>query len=427
MTRPPHPIREAHAHLPWHARALSMLNLEGCEGVGECLERLRSAQGALLPGQWLLATGARVESWRERRWPTLSELDAVGGDRPLAMMSFDHHALAANGAALTAARVLDGPPSDKDIERDDAGSPTGLVRERAAYAVWESAPQPTPAQWRSLIPMAIADLSRHGFVEVHDMYAPDWLGPLLRELDETGELTLSVRLFAPFHALKAEMERAERYRTALVEFAGAKLFADGTLNSRTAWMLSPFANPIDGLPTGKVVTTQAAMRDAMEHTARLGVELAIHAIGDGAVRACLDAAEQAHLSTRLPMSHVRIEHCELIDSADVPRFAPLGVTASVQPCHLLADIEALRSHLPHRLDRVLPLRALIDSGLEPGRTLIFGSDVPVVRPDPQDSIQAAVYRRRTDMPPSEAVAPDQAITPDEAWACFRAAAPSENA
>jgi predicted amidohydrolase YtcJ len=119
---------------------------------------------------------------------------------------------------------------------------------------------------------------------------------------------------------------------------------------------------------------------------------------------------------------LRIEHSELVDAADVPRFAALGVIASVQPCHLLTDIDVLRRQLPHRLDRVLPLRELIDAGCEPGRGLIFGSDAPIVRPHPEDSIQAAVHRRRAGMRPDEAVAFGQAISEAEAWACFGAKA-----
>ncbi|MEL7484376.1 MAG: amidohydrolase family protein, partial [Planctomycetota bacterium] len=136
-------------------------------------------------------------------------------------------------------------------------------------------------------------------------------------------------------------------------------------------------------------------------------------LGDGAVCAVLDAVERV----RPPRWMVRIEHAEVIDAADVPRFAELGVIASVQPCHLLVDIEALGRALPDRVDRVLPLRELIDSGLEPGQTLLFGSDAPIVRPDPEDSIRAAVHRSRPD---SVAIAPDQAISESEAWSCFDA-------
>ena len=115
---------------------------------------------------------------------------------------------------------------------------------------------------------------------------------------------------------------------------------------------------------------------------------------------------------------LRIEHAELVDEADVGRFAALGVVASVQPCHLLADIEALRRLLPHRLGRVLPLRELAAAGCRPGDLMWFGSDTPIVRPDAEDSIQAAVHRRRVGMGEGEAIAIEQAIAEPEAWDAF---------
>jgi predicted amidohydrolase YtcJ len=178
------------------------------------------------------------------------------------------------------------------------------------------------------------------------------------------------------------------------------------------------------------------------------VGLAVHAIGDAAVKMVLDCVErfdsqlgsaQAGAARRC---RVRIEHAELIDKMDVPRFVRQRVDCSVQPCHLLTDIEALNRYVPHRLDRVLPLRELLDAGLQPGRLgvdwetmqdvidpadvcaapagLVFGSDAPIVRPEPEDSIFAAVHRRRPELPESQAIAPLQALTEDECWKCFAA-------
>lgn len=410
-------MREAHAHLPWHARALSMLNLAGCSGVEECLEALASAARGVEPGRWVLAIGARVEAWRERRWPTVQELDRACSARACVVMSFDHHAVVANSRALAASGVVDREPAGGVVCRGSDGEPTGLLLEAAAYQAWGAAPEPTPAEWRSLIPAALQDLSRHGFTEVHDLFAPPWLGPMLGEMDRAGALSAAIHLFAPLGTIEEELERSRGYATGRVRLAGAKLFADGTLNSRTAWMLHPYPEPLPGLPHGKVIAGAGDVQRAIERTARLGLGLAVHAIGDGAVRAVLDGAESAGRAG-VRTTGVRIEHCELIDAADVRRFAELGMHASVQPCHLLADVEALHRHVPHRLDRVLPLRELIDSGLRPGDGLLFGSDTPVVRPDPRDSIQAAVHRRREGEPASAQVAGPQGITEAEAWACF---------
>jgi predicted amidohydrolase YtcJ len=184
-------------------------------------------------------------------------------------------------------------------------------------------------------------------------------------------------------------------------------------------MLKPYPDPIPGHPRGTPMMTTEALEAAVSKCDILGLPAAIHAIGDGAVRAALDAIERVSPSAM----GFRIEHCQFVDKADIPRFAHLGVVASLQPGHLLADVEALRRVTPHRMDRSFPLRELIDSangaGFSPEEMVWLGSDTPVVRPDPEDNIQAAVERRRAGAPASESIAPEQAITRDEALVCMR--------
>jgi len=179
-------------------------------------------------------------------------------------------------------------------------------------------------------------------------------------------------------------------------------------------MLEPFVDPIAGLACGQAMVEPGELENMVEMVDGLGYPLAAHAIGDGAVRAVLDAIQAKQPGTR----GFRIEHAEVIAEQDVARFVELGVIASVQPCHLLTDIEVVKRALGERASRVLPMREMIDAGLTPGELLLFGSDVPIVGADPEDSIQAAVQRRRVDMGEAEALAPEQAISVDEAWACF---------
>jgi predicted amidohydrolase YtcJ len=428
MPAAPHqsrPLREAHAHLFQHGRAMGMLQLAGCRGVDDCLQLIAGAADAArqadAPGSgWILGTGLRIESWSEPRYPTLAELDGVAGHRPLCLWSFDHHALVVNTAALQATAISsDTPdPSHGRILRDGRGRPTGLMLEGAAKLVWERIPAPTARERRELVRAAAHDLAAHGFVEVHDLLSQPWLGPTLAELHDAGELPIGVCLYPLLPDLASIAATAGAWQRPTVRLAGAKIFADGTLNSRTAWMLSPYADPIADLPRGQSMVDPGQLAEALHITAALNLSLAVHAIGDAAVRAVLDSYQRHRAATFRSLPRLRIEHAEIIDEADIPRFAELAVTCSVQPCHLLADIEVLRRSLPHRLHRVLPLRELIDSGCTPGELLHFGSDTPIVRPDPHDSIQAAVHRRREGMPAGEAIAPEQAITEEEAWGAF---------
>jgi predicted amidohydrolase YtcJ len=442
----PTALREAHAHIAAHGREMSFINLAACASREECLDRLAAeARGLGRPGDngWLMAAGARVEGWREPVWPTAAELDKAAGERPCCVMSFDHHAVAANSAAMKAAGIGDGTPDPHGgvIVRDPhTGRPTGVMLEAAAKQVWNAAPEPTAADRKAHLRAGLKDLVGLGFVEIHDLLSPPWLGQALAELDDAGELQVTAWVYptvADVEQVAAGRSLWERKR---VKLAGAKLFADGTLNSRTAWMLDRYLDPLPGLESGKAMIAAGEIERAMELTGRLGIGLAVHAIGDRAVREVLDAWERVGAragqgpdpqSLRAaksdagwtPAPKLRIEHAEIIDEADIPRFAAMGVVCSMQPCHLLYDIEALNRSLPHRLHRVLPLQDLIQAGCRPGELLWFGSDVPIVRPQPEDSVIAATLRQRKGMKEGQAIAPEQAIEEEQAWAAF-APAPS---
>ena len=437
-------LREAHSHIHAHGRSLSMVDLSACKSAAELIGCLADAYTSMPPATsfaneekryrwfksepWVLAHGARIESFDDPSWPPLEELDAAVPDRGLAAWSFDHHELVTNSISLKHAHLWSDSVQDPCIVRGPNGVPTGLLREHAAHRLWNSRPQPPHERATSDTRLAIQDLAQHGFVELHDLKCDaDDLHALAACGHEGGlrEAGISVRAFyahADWGSLDElddnawQIKLGEDLGAPGVRVVGAKIFVDGTLNGRTAWMLDPYADGRPEHPEGMRLLSPGEIANSIEACVASGLQLAAHAIGDAAVRAVLDAAERV----RAPRGSVRIEHAELIDEADVPRFAELGVIASVQPCHLLYDIEALRRACPDRLDRVLPLRELIDSGLKPGRDILFGSDTPIVRPDPEDSILAATNRGRADMALADGIAPCQAISKAEAWACFDA-------
>jgi predicted amidohydrolase YtcJ len=419
-------LREAHAHIAAHGREMSQLNLADCVSRRECLERIAAESSRLDAARehgWMVANGMRVEGWTDApgAWPTMVELDRLSPGRPCMVQSFDHHACAVNGLAFAAAGFArtSSDPEGGRIVRGMQGDPTGVLLEAAYGRARRAVPEPTREEWKKFVGAGLRDLAELGFVEVHDLLSPAWLGAMLAEMESDGELPVSVWLYPTLDDVETVAADRKRWERQRVRLAGAKVFADGTLNGRTAWMLHPYADALPGLPYGEAMVTFQELGSAMALTERLGVGLAVHAIGDAAVRAVLDAYQDRDRAGREgEFPRLRIEHAELIDAADAPRFAELGVVCSVQPCHLLYDVEALRRGQPARLDRVLPLRELIDSGCRPGELLWFGSDVPIVRPHAQDSIQAAVARRRAEMPATDAIASRQAITETEAWAAF---------
>lgn len=431
-------MREAHAHLPALGQSLNMLRLEGHTSRASVLQAVASAAAALdathppthPPTHWLLAGGLRVEGFTDDPspplWPTRYQLDAVTS-RPCCLMSFDHHSAVANTPALALAGFTPthpDPPGGMLIRDAASGLANGVLLESAAYTLWNAAPQPAPHLRQSLIIAALEHLRDLGFSCVHDLLSPPWLGPLLAQLADEHRLPLAVWLYAPLAELNHQLSAAQAWqRKGLLTFAGAKVFADGTLNAGTAWMLEPYAHPLPHLPRGSMLLSRDDLAHAMRACRSHHVGLAVHAIGDAAVRASLDAWNDLRHELPPPFlagqpPPLRIEHCELIDAADIPRFAEQRIVASLQPCHLLADMEVLKRQLPHRLNRVLPIHDLIAQGCTPGDLLWFGSDVPIVRANPNDSIIAATLRRRPDLPPSAMIAPEQAISSQECLAAF---------
>lgn len=443
MTPPPPPPRppwrDAHLHLAEHGQELSCVRLADTASLADCLRRIAAeADRAPCETGWIKATGARAEAWPERRLPRAGELHEAGRGRPVLVVSFDHHAMSVSRRVLEMAGVTRDTPgayasdaafggSTGMVEKDAAtGEPTGVFVEAACDIVRAVRPEVSLAERTESIRAAQRDLLRLGVVEVHDMFATADLVRALAGLERAGELELQVRLYAPpahlegvIAALADAALRADR-----VALGGLKLFTDGTLNSRTAFMLRPYAEPPAAHPRGTPFYSDEELLGFMRMVRGRGIGLAAHAIGDAAVRRLLDAWGSLGPADG---STLRVEHAQFVHESDISRFASMGAVASLQPCHLLTDIEAIERLVPDRGDRAFPLRELIDScarhGLDPRGLIVLGSDTPVVRPDPQNNLIAAVERRRPGMDASRAVGMRQAITREECAALMRPAGP----
>lgn len=393
-----------------------MLDLGGCTSAESMLDAIAQRASSLEEDEWILAHSVRPEGWDDPHWPTRAQLDHAGGNRPIVAWCFDYHALVVSSAAMSHARIDASTKIESGVvELDEHNEPTGLLLEHAALHMWNRVPEPDENKRVKMVRSACSHLAALGFVEVHDLKAQPWLGGVLTDLLASGEIAdMRFDLYPLIPDLKPSLKAQSDGFDERVRITGGKIFVDGTLNSRTAWMLHPYADGHPDRPTGTPMMTPAQIEESLCTCKEVGLPIAAHAIGDGAVRAVLDAIENSGCDH----SGCRIEHAELIDEKDLRRFVDLGVKASLQPCHLLPDIEALRRAVPDRLDRVLPIRSLLKSGLAPGVDLLFGSDVPIVRADAADSIQAAVHRRRDGMDETQAINPGEAIDEETAWMCF---------
>ncbi len=425
---PPANLRDAHLHLAEHGESLSMLQLGACGSVDEVLRLVAAAAGATPRARaWVRGVGLRAAELKEGRFPNARELDDASGGRPVLLRSFDHHSLAASTAVLRAAGIdaTVPDPAGGVIERRD-GEPTGTLLEHACDAVWKVMPQPSDEEYRGFVERGLADLGHRGFVEVHDMLSRPRLARCLVQLEREGHLGMRVELYAPPENFDEVREIVSGRADARVALGGLKLFADGTLNSRTAFMLEPFADPLPGRPRGEQLLTREQIAGGIARARAAGCRVAVHAIGDAAVRTVLDAEQVSRApgrsEHRQEAGATRIEHAQFVDPADVPRFAALGVVASMQPCHLLTDIEAIARSTPGREDRAFPVRALCDAyaaaGMDPAHRVWLGSDAPVVPPEPMDNVRGAAWRAR-----GRAAAPvgaSQRISEADVWRLMHA-------
>ena len=413
-------LADAHLHLLAWARGISELAMGGLSSRAEAVEAVRRFAAAHPDAPVLVGRGWSAERWAEP--PDRAGLDAVAPDRPVLLHAHDFHTVWVNSAALRAAGINRRAPDPEGgrFERDAAGEPTGIVREHAvrAFAALEAqAPRTDDAQ---ALTRAVATLHARGITQVHDFEAADAMRALHAlavpraapdDVARARGPALRVLMHLPHAALDAALALGIASGTGDLRFriGALKLFADGTLGSRTAAMLAPFE---DAGGAGLDLIAPAALRDIVARAFAGGLSVAIHAIGDRAVRASLDAFEAAGPWAAKVALPPRVEHVQLADAADVPRFATLGVAASVQPQFVPSDGEAARRAWGARAERAYAWRTLRTSGA----LVAFGSDAPVESPGGAAMLHAAVTR-------SDAagrvrpLAPGECLDLDAALAC----------
>jgi predicted amidohydrolase YtcJ len=420
-------LTDSHLHLAEGGLAREKVDLSGVASLREALDAVRAAgEASSDSARWIEGHGWDPD--RFGRWPTAGDLESVVPGRRVAIWAHDHHSLWTSRASLADAGVSRGSadPDGGLIRRNDAGDPTGVLHESAARLVTLHVPQPTPERYERLVGELARDLVRLGVVAIHDPGAlslQEGLGAGIaayRTLDERGALPLRVHACIREEQIASAAEAGLRSGDPLwpgagrARFGWLKLFADGTLASRTAALLDPIeveqGRPLpEGTERGVFLTPPERLTELAERAAGHGIATIIHAIGDWGVRASLDALEPT--AARLPLMP-RLEHIQLLHPDDRPRFARSGIAASVQPIHLRADAAAARRLWGARAEaNGYPLRSLADTGA----VLAFGTDAPVEPIDPWPGLSMAVTRRDASWPAgTPAFGPAEALTLERA-------------
>jgi predicted amidohydrolase YtcJ len=390
---------DAHVHFATWAVAQSEVRLEGTRTIDEALARVRDALPGVAQGGWLRGRGWRSAEWSPGVEPTKEALDAIAPDVPVALMARDSHSVWLNSAALARADGDLQVPGGV-VEVDERGEPTGVLREESCWTFRDRYIDVSDDEYVAAMRRGMKLANSRGVVAVHDK--DGWLGALRfwQRLGEHDGLTLRVWQSLP-HEKVGELESAD-VRSGLgddyLRVGYLKAFMDGTLGSQTARML-------DG--TGVEITSREELEEIIRRGARAGFPVAVHAIGDLANREALDAFE-ATQRFWLPLGlRPRIEHAQLLTPEDVPRFARIGVAASVQFSHATSDRDLAERFWSGRTGRAYAWRSLWDAGA----LLVNGSDAPIEELDPWAGVVAGVLRTSDERPPWHA---EQAVTAEEA-------------
>ena len=390
---------DAHGHVIGLGFGALQLDLTGTASLAELQQRLKDYAAANPEARWIVGRGWNQELWPDQRFPTAADLDAVVNDRPVVLTRVDGHALVANSAAMRTAGVTAATeaPSGGRIEN-------GLFVDNAMSLIESKVPAPTGGEADAALAKAQDILLGYGLTAVADMgtSADGW-----RAMTRAGDAgRLNVRIMSYASALPA-LEALGRTAPTdwlygdRLRMGGVKLYADGALGSRGAWLKRAYADKPDSV--GLRFLGDAELREQAGKAAGMGFQLAIHAIGDAANEQVISLFEQLGNGDR----RSRIEHVQVVDPADIPRIAKAGIIASMQPTHQTSDRLMAEKRLdPPRLEGAYAWHTIAQSGAR----LAFGSDFPVESPNPFPGLAAAISRQDMNGQPPGGWRPEERVS-----------------
>ena len=397
-------FNDAHMHLASAGLEKLNVNMVGAKTLDEFRDRLRAKVEAAGPGDWVVGEGWDETLWPVKTPPTRWDLDEVSGNHPVFLVRVDGHIAVANTRALQLASVTVATkdPDGGKIDRDEGGTPTGILREKAQGAVWAVIPKPTRETRLSAIELALADLASHGITSAQD-YSSWEDFQIYEDLEREGKLTARISEWLPFDDSIEELNRKRNSHPAsdnMLHTGMLKGFMDGSLGSKTAAMLEPYSDDPgnSGLPQYEPAKLNAMTRDRV----LAGFQIGFHAIGDKGVQMALDAfaeAEKATKDAKVKAAdggsdyRLRVEHAQVTTPQQIARFKELKVIASMQPNHLLTDMHWAESRLGAK--RAATSYDWADF-IRHGVVLAFGTDYPVEPVTPFRGVYSAVTRMSED-------------------------------
>jgi predicted amidohydrolase YtcJ len=417
-------FNDAHMHLASAGLEKMNVDLVGVKTLDEFRERILAKVEKAEPGEWIIGEGWDETLWPVKALPSRWDVDEVSSNHPVYLERIDGHIGIANTRALQLASitVATRDPDGGKIDRDESGTPTGILREKAQGAVDAVIPKPTHEKRRQAIELALADLASHGVTSAQDF--SQWEDfQVYEEIEHDGKLTARISEWLPFDDSIEELNRKRDSHSLadnMLHTGMLKGFMDGSLGSKTAALLEPYS---DDPKTSGIPRYDAAKLNAMTKERVLaGYQIGFHAIGDKGVQMALDAyaeAEKAAKDAKVKAVdggsdyRLRIEHAQVTTPQEISRFKELKVIASMQPSHLLTDMNWAESRLgPKRAGYSYAWAEFLRRGV----TLAFGTDYPVEPVTPFRGIYAALTRMSEDG--RKSYYPAQKINSEQAIAAY---------
>lgn len=410
-------FNDSHVHLALASKQLQNVDLEGTRSIAEFQQRIRNRLKDFEPGEWIIGGGWDHSLLKEKRIPTKVDLDAVSTDHPIFLHRVDWHSAVANSRALRLAGITqDTPdPAGGKIIRDADGEPTGWLKDKAVDLVTRLIPPVSLERRKRGLLLVLTQASRYGVTSIQDdsIRFDGWDSYLaLRELKEDDKLTARVTVMLPFEApvdRAKEMQKQGGTKDSWLKTGALKAEADGSGGSLSAAMFEPFANSPDN--RGYMKIEPERLRKMVLERDAAGFQIALHAIGDRANRVVLDAYEAAIKRNKRRDRRHRVEHAQYLHRDDYGRFRELGVIASMQPCHLLAEIRWTSTILgPEREYEAYAVNSILNSGA----WIALGTDYPVEGLNPLRGIYAAVAREFEEGGPEGGWMPEEKISVEDA-------------
>jgi len=412
---------DGHAHILGEGGRLQTLDLVGTTSPGQIVEMVQDRIKKFKPGQWIIGRGWDQNNWEVKVFPTREMLDKIAPENPVLLRRVDGHAVWLNSKAIQLANITreTKDPEGGKIIRDRKGDPSGILVDNGINLIDNVLPLLTKDEIEQRLKLAMEECVRLGLTEVHDMGVDLETISIYKKLIDQGECP--IRIYAvidgPGETWKYYLKNGKEigYGNGLLTVRAIKLYVDGALGSRGAALIDSYSD--DPGNRGLTITSEDSLKHTCQQALENGFQVCTHAIGDRGNHIMLNVYEKILQSSakEIASSRWRIEHVQVLQPGDIPRFKATGILPSMQPTHATSDMDWAEARLgPVRIKSAYAWRSILNTGAN----IIGGSDFPVEFVDPLLGIYAAITRQDKSGNPSSGWYPEQRMSREEAVKCF---------